>query len=65
MTPEQLYKLLDDAGVEYDVVESFEGSRWIRVDVVEHDDPIVDLSTDCDGNFDYTEYSMRQGERGL
>ena len=35
MTPQELYKVLDDAQVEYDVVEIFEGSRWIRVEVEE------------------------------
>lgn len=35
MTPKELYELLDQAGVEYEVVQIFEGARWIRVDVQE------------------------------
>ena len=31
MTPEELYALLDKAGVDYDVVEIFEGARTLRV----------------------------------
>lgn len=31
MTPEELYALLDKAGVEYEVVEIFEGARFLRV----------------------------------
>lgn len=31
MTPEQLYELLDKAGVDYEVVEIFEGARTLRV----------------------------------
>jgi hypothetical protein len=33
MTPTELYKILDDNGVEYEVVEIFEGIRLIRVEV--------------------------------
>jgi len=35
MTPQELYELLDKAGLDYDVVEVFEGIRWIRFDVEE------------------------------
>ena len=35
MTPKELYELLDKAGLDYDVVEVFEGIRWIRFDVEE------------------------------
>lgn len=38
MTPQELYDLLDSHGVEYDVVEVFEGARWIRVEVTEPTD---------------------------
>lgn len=38
MTAEQLYKLLDDAGVEYELVEIFEGARWLRIEVEEVSD---------------------------
>jgi hypothetical protein len=33
MTPTELYKILDDNGVEYEVVEIFDGIRLIRVEV--------------------------------
>jgi len=35
MTPQKLYELLDKAGLDYEVVEVFEGVRWIRFDVEE------------------------------
>ena len=35
MTPQELYELLDKAGLDYEVVEVFEGLRWIRFDVEE------------------------------
>ena len=35
MTPQDLYELLDKAGLDYEVVEVFEGIRWIRFDVEE------------------------------
>ena len=35
MTPQELYDLLDKAGLDYEVVEVFEGSRWVRFDVEE------------------------------
>jgi hypothetical protein len=35
MTPEELYETLDKAGVEYEVVEIFEGARWLRIEVEE------------------------------
>lgn len=31
MTPEELYALLEKAGVEFEVVEIFEGARTLRV----------------------------------
>lgn len=33
MTPTELYKLLDDHDVEYEIVEIFDGIRLIRVEV--------------------------------
>ena len=35
MTPQELYELLDKAGCNYEVVEVFEGARWIRFDIEE------------------------------
>jgi hypothetical protein len=35
MTPTELYTLLDDAGVNYEVVEIFEGARYLRIEVSE------------------------------
>ena len=35
MTAQEIYDLLDKAGVEYEVVEIFEGARFIRVVVEE------------------------------
>ena len=38
MTPDELYALLDKAGIEYEVVEIFEGARWLRIEVEEVDE---------------------------
>jgi hypothetical protein len=38
MTPTELYNILDDNGVEYEVVENFEGLRTINFEVDEEDD---------------------------
>lgn len=35
MTPKELFELLDKAGVDYEVLQIFEGSRWIKVEVEE------------------------------
>lgn len=35
MTPQELYALLDKAGVEYEVTEVFEGVRYLRIEVAE------------------------------
>jgi hypothetical protein len=35
MTPTELYNLLDDRDVEYEIVEIFEGVRLIRIEVDE------------------------------
>lgn len=36
-TAKELYDLLDRAGVEYEVVEMFEGVRVFRIEVEEHE----------------------------
>jgi hypothetical protein len=42
MTPMELYELLNNAGVDYEVTEIFEGVRYIRVLVKEeNEDEIV------------------------
>jgi hypothetical protein len=38
MTPTELYKILDDNGAEYEVVENFEGLRTINFEVEEEDE---------------------------
>ena len=38
MTPQELYELLDKAGLDYEVVEVFEGARWIRFEVEEEEE---------------------------
>lgn len=35
MTPQELYEILDKAGVDYEVIEIFEGARFLRIEVVE------------------------------
>lgn len=35
MTPQELYELLNKAGVEYEVTEMYEGVRYLRVIVKE------------------------------
>ena len=35
MTAQELYALLDKAGIDYEVVEIFEGARFLRVEVEE------------------------------
>lgn len=45
MTPDELYKILDQAGADYEVVEFIEGVRHIRVVVEEpkeNDDEIIE-----------------------
>ena len=38
MTPKELFELLDNAGVDYEVLQIFEGARWIQVKVEEEDE---------------------------
>lgn len=45
MTPTQLYDLLDNAGVEFDIIEIFDGVRFLRV-VVEETDIVSEISED-------------------
>ena len=42
MTAQELYEALEKAGIDYEVVEIFEGSRWLRFDVDEEEDTTVD-----------------------
>jgi hypothetical protein len=35
MTPTELYNLLDAAGVDYEIVEIFEGARILNIEVIE------------------------------
>jgi hypothetical protein len=35
MTPQELYKVLDDADLDYEVVEICNGTRWVRFSVDE------------------------------
>jgi len=37
MTAQELYELLDKAGIEYDLVEIFEGVRIVRIEVDEEE----------------------------
>ena len=46
MTPAELYELLDRAGVDYEIIEIFEGVRVISVQVDdEQDDTMSDSSS--------------------
>jgi hypothetical protein len=38
MTPQELYEVLDNAGVEYEIVEIFDGTRLIRIEVTEENE---------------------------
>ena len=38
MTPQELYEVLDKAGIEYEVVEIFDGVRLLRIEVNEEGD---------------------------
>lgn len=35
MTAEEVYVLLEQAGIEFEIIEIFEGSRFIRIEVDE------------------------------
>lgn len=36
MTPQELYELLDKAGLEYNIVEIFEGVRVLSIEVADN-----------------------------
>ena len=38
MTSQELYEVLDNAGVEYEIVEIFDGTRLIRIEVTEENE---------------------------
>lgn len=38
MTAQEVYEALDKAGIEYEVVEVFEGARWLRIEVQEENE---------------------------
>ena len=38
MTAKEIYELLGNAGVDYEVIEIFEGARFIRVEVQEEEE---------------------------
>jgi hypothetical protein len=38
MTAQELYEALDKAGVDFEIIEIFEGARFIRVEVEEEDE---------------------------
>lgn len=38
MTAHELYEALDRMKIEYEVVEIFEGARWLRIEVEEEDE---------------------------
>jgi hypothetical protein len=40
MTAQEVYEALDKAGIDYEVVEVFEGARWLRIEVEEEDDQV-------------------------
>ena len=40
MTPQEVYELLNKAGVEYEVTEIFEGVRYLRVVVEESEEEV-------------------------
>jgi hypothetical protein len=37
MTAKELYELLAQAGIDFEVVEIFEGARWLRFEVEEEE----------------------------
>ncbi len=49
MTPNQLYDLLDNAGVEFEIIEIFDGVRFLRVVVEEPETVSTTLEDVADG----------------
>ena len=41
MTAQDIYRILDNAGIEYELVEIFEGARWLRIEVEEEEEEDV------------------------
>ena len=37
MTATELYEAMDKAGIDFELVEIFEGARWLRVEVDEEE----------------------------
>jgi hypothetical protein len=38
MTATELYEAMDKAGIDFELVEIFEGARWLRVEVEEEEE---------------------------
>jgi len=38
MTPQELFEALDKANLDYEVVEIFEGARWVRFSIDEEEE---------------------------
>lgn len=38
MTAKELYEALDKAGIDFEIVELFEGCRWLRFEVDEEEE---------------------------
>lgn len=56
MTAQEVYALLDAAGVDYEVVEIFDGARFIRIEVDEFNENI-DIAID-----DISHINEQEGE---
>jgi hypothetical protein len=52
MTAMELYELLNKAEIEYEVIEIFEGARFIRVEVEEEEERRMKLFRNTDGAFE-------------
>jgi molybdopterin-guanine dinucleotide biosynthesis protein len=63
MTPEQLYKALDKSGIDYEVIEIFDNSRLIRVEVDEDEEPelIPDEETEAAHYLNATQAAYKAG----
>ena len=42
MTAQDIYRILDNAGIEYELVEIFEGARWLRIEVEEEEEDVYE-----------------------
>jgi hypothetical protein len=49
MSPFNLYELLDKAGIDYEIVEIFEGARFLRIVVDEPTDEELDAQYNPQG----------------